>query len=160
MAQIDKICSLPVLLEKLALWRTENKKIVFTNGCFDLLHAGHVIYLEKAKACGDVMVLGLNSDASVRGLKGEGRPVVVEDDRARVIAALESVDAVIIFNEDTPRDLIVKLRPDVLVKGDDYTEEQIAGAKEVRSWGGDVVLIPLVEGRSTTSILQKNQGVK
>ena len=153
--QADKICDLKNLSNKVKTWRANNQKIVFTNGCFDLLHAGHVTYLEAAKKTGDKLILGLNTDRSVSALKGPSRPVIHENDRARVLAALEAVDAVILFDEDTPLNLIDKLRPDVIVKGDDYTEDQVVGGKEVKSWGGSVKLIPLVQGRSTTGILEK-----
>lgn len=153
--QADKICDLKNLSNKVKAWRANKQKIVFTNGCFDLLHAGHVTYLEAAKKTGDKLILGLNTDRSVSALKGPSRPVIHENDRARVLAALEAVDAVILFDEDTPLNLIDELRPDVIVKGDDYTEDQVVGGKEVKSWGGSVKLIPLVQGRSTTGILEK-----
>ena len=153
--QADKICDLKNLSNKVKAWRASKQKIVFTNGCFDLLHAGHVTYLEAAKKTGDKLILGLNTDRSVSALKGPTRPVIHENDRARVLAALEAVDAVILFDEDTPLNLIDELRPDVIVKGDDYTEDQVVGGKEVKSWGGSVKLIPLVQGRSTTGILEK-----
>ncbi len=153
--QADKICDLPSLKNKVNTWRASHKKIVFTNGCFDLLHAGHVTYLEAAKKTGDKLILGLNTDRSVSALKGPTRPVIHENDRARVLAALEAVDAVILFDEDTPLNLIDAIKPDVIVKGDDYTEEQVVGGKEVKSWGGSVKLIPLVQGRSTSGILEK-----
>lgn len=153
--QADKICDLASLKNKINSWRASHQKIVFTNGCFDLLHAGHVTYLEAAKNTGDKLILGLNTDRSVSALKGPARPVIHENDRARVLAALESVDAVILFDEDTPLNLIDVVRPDVIVKGDDYTEEQVVGGKEVKAWGGSVKLIPLVQGRSTTGILEK-----
>lgn len=154
-SQVDKICDLQQLSELVSHWRASNQKIVFTNGCFDLLHAGHVTYLEAAKKTGDKLILGLNTDRSVSALKGPTRPVVHEGDRARVLAALASVDAVILFDEDTPLRLIDAIRPDVIVKGDDYTEEQVVGGKEVKSWGGSVKLIPLVQGRSTSNIIKK-----
>lgn len=154
-SQVDKICDLQQLSELVSHWRASNQKIVFTNGCFDLLHAGHVTYLEAAKKTGDKLILGLNTDRSVSALKGPTRPVVHEGDRARVLAALASVDAVILFDEDTPLRLIDALRPDVIVKGDDYSEEQVVGGKEVKSWGGSVKLIPLVQGRSTSNIIKK-----
>ena len=154
-AQADKICDLASLKNKVSTWRDRHQKIVFTNGCFDLLHAGHVTYLEAAKKTGDKLILGLNTDRSVSALKGPTRPVIHENDRARVLAALEAVDAVILFDEDTPLNLIDVVRPDVIVKGDDYTEEQVVGGKEVKAWGGSVKLIPLVQGRSTTGILEK-----
>jgi D-beta-D-heptose 7-phosphate kinase / D-beta-D-heptose 1-phosphate adenosyltransferase len=153
--QADKISGMEVLLAKVAGWRSQGKKIVFTNGCFDLLHAGHVTYLEAAKKTGDCLILGLNTDRSVSALKGPSRPVVHEKDRARVLAALESVDAVILFDEDTPLNLINAIKPDVIVKGDDYSEEQVVGGKEVKSWGGEVKLIPLVQGRSTSNLIEK-----
>ena len=128
---------------------------MFTNGCFDILHAGHVIYLEKAKKLGDILVVGVNSDASVKRIKGPGRPINPEGDRLRVIAGLEAVDHATLFNEDTPLDLIREIRPDVLVKGADWTKAKIVGAKEVESWGGKVKQIPLVPGRSTTRMIEK-----
>ncbi len=153
--QTDKICTLAQLKEKVAAWQQQKLKIVFTNGCFDLLHAGHVTYLEAARKTGDKLILGLNTDKSVQALKGPSRPVINEHDRARVLAALESVDAVVLFDEDTPLHLVNTLRTDVIVKGDDYREEQVVGAEQVKSWGGQVKLIPLVQGRSTSNILQK-----
>jgi D-beta-D-heptose 7-phosphate kinase/D-beta-D-heptose 1-phosphate adenosyltransferase len=153
--QAHKICNLPELLAKVKTWRQARQKIVFTNGCFDLLHAGHVTYLEAAKKRGDRLILGLNTDRSVRALKGETRPVVHENDRARVLAALESVDAVILFDEDTPLNLIHAVKPDVIAKGSDYTADQVVGGKEVQSWGGEIALIELVEGRSTSKLIQK-----
>ena len=131
------------------------KVVVFTNGVFDILHAGHVDLLERAAALGDVLVVGLNSDASTRRLKGERRPVLPEIDRARVLAALEVVDAVVLFEQDTPEALIRRLLPDVLVKGADYAEDQIVGKDMVESRGGRVVRVPLVEGRSTSAIVEE-----
>ncbi|HSI37943.1 MAG TPA: bifunctional D-glycero-beta-D-manno-heptose-7-phosphate kinase/D-glycero-beta-D-manno-heptose 1-phosphate adenylyltransferase HldE [Methylotenera sp.] len=154
-SQADKICDQHQLLELVNHWKASKQKIVFTNGCFDLLHAGHVTYLEAARKTGDKLILGLNTDRSVSALKGPTRPVIHEQDRARVLAALASVDAVILFDEDTPLSLIDAIRPDVIVKGDDYTEEQVVGGKEVKSWGGSVKLIPLVQGRSTSNIIKK-----
>ncbi len=154
-SQTDKICDGTQLAELVSRWKANQQKIVFTNGCFDLLHAGHVTYLEAAKKTGDKLILGLNTDRSVSALKGPTRPVVHEGDRARVLAALASVDAVILFDEDTPLQLIDAIRPDVIVKGDDYTEEQVVGGTEVKSWGGSVKLIPLVQGRSTSNIIKK-----
>jgi D-beta-D-heptose 7-phosphate kinase/D-beta-D-heptose 1-phosphate adenosyltransferase len=153
--QAHKVCDLAQLQEKVSNWKQAKQKIVFTNGCFDLLHAGHVTYLEAAKKRGDKLILGLNTDRSVSALKGPTRPVVNENDRARVLAALESVDAVILFDEDTPLNLINTLKPHVIAKGSDYTEEQVVGAKEVKSWGGEVALIDLVAGRSTSNIIKK-----
>ncbi|MDO9206107.1 D-glycero-beta-D-manno-heptose-7-phosphate kinase [Methylotenera sp.] len=154
-SQADKICDRSQLAELVSRWKANQQKIVFTNGCFDLLHAGHVTYLEAAKKTGDKLILGLNTDRSVSAIKGPTRPVVNEGDRARVLAALASVDAVILFDEDTPLQLINAIQPDVIVKGDDYTEEQVVGGKEVKSWGGSVKLIPLVQGRSTSNIIKK-----
>ena len=154
-SQADKICDKSQLLELVSHWKENKQTIVFTNGCFDLLHAGHVTYLEAAKKTGDKLILGLNTDRSVSALKGPTRPVVHEGDRARVLAALASVDAVILFDEDTPLQLIDAIRPDVIVKGDDYSEEQVVGGKEVKSWGGSVKLIPLVQGRSTSNLIKK-----
>ena len=153
--QAHKVCGLPQLLQKVESWRKNKQKIVFTNGCFDLLHAGHVTYLEAAKKRGDKLILGLNTDRSVSALKGPTRPVVNENDRARVLAALESIDAVILFDEDTPLNLINAIRPDVIAKGSDYTADQVVGGKEVESWGGEIALIDLVAGRSTSNIIKK-----
>lgn len=153
--QAHKICNLDELRQKVSQWKRQKQKIVFTNGCFDLLHAGHVTYLEAAKKRGDKLVLGLNTDRSVSALKGPTRPVVNENDRARVLAALESVDAVILFDQDTPLNLIMAIKPDVIAKGSDYTAEQVVGGKEVVSWGGEIALIDLVEGRSTTNLIKK-----
>jgi D-beta-D-heptose 7-phosphate kinase/D-beta-D-heptose 1-phosphate adenosyltransferase len=129
--------------------------IVFTNGCFDLLHPGHIGSLEQARALGDALLVGLNSDASVRQLKGAGRPVLPERERAEILAALECVDAVVIFDELTPREVIARLLPDILVKGGDWPGDQIVGREEVEAAGGRVVSIPVVPGYSTTEILQK-----
>lgn len=137
------------------LGRPRQARVVFTNGCFDLLHRGHVEYLFAARRLGDALVVGLNSDDSVRRLKGAERPLVPQADRALVLAGLACVDAVTIFEEDTPRDLIAALLPDVLVKGGDYSVEQVVGGEEVRAHGGEVVILSFLEGRSTTSIVQK-----
>jgi len=133
--------------------RSEGKTIVFTNGCFDILHRGHVAYLQKAKSLGDILIVGMNTDASVQKLKGPDRPVNTLEDRAFVLAALKSVDYVIAFDEDTPINLITSLKPDILVKGGDYSLETIVGAHEVIESGGRVEIIPFVEGKSTTSII-------
>jgi D-beta-D-heptose 7-phosphate kinase/D-beta-D-heptose 1-phosphate adenosyltransferase len=151
----DKILSRDELAARLARPRTE--RVVFTNGCFDVLHRGHVEYLEAARALGDVLVVALNTDDSVRRLKGPSRPVNPEEDRAYVLAGLAAVDYVTCFAEDTPRDLIVALLPDVLVKGGDYRKEDIVGGAEVEAAGGEVVVAPLVPGRSTTAILKRAQ---
>ena len=135
-----------------------HKRVVFTNGCFDLLHPGHVRLLTQARAHGDVLVVGLNSDASVTRLKGEGRPILSESDRAQVLGGLDAVDFVVVFDEDTPQALIEEIRPQVLVKGGDYTEASVVGAPFVKSIGGRVVLVPLVEGRSTSSMVARMKG--
>ncbi len=153
--QAHKICNLAQLMPKVEAWKKAKQKIVFTNGCFDLLHAGHVTYLEAAKKRGDKLILGLNTDRSVSAIKGPTRPVVHENDRARVLAALESVDAVILFDEDTPLNLIDAIKPNVIAKGSDYSADQVVGGKEVQSWGGEIALIDLVEGRSTSKLIQK-----
>ena len=132
---------------------------MFTNGVFDLLHSGHVTLLEAARAEGDALIVGVNSDASARRLgKGSDRPVVPEADRARVLAALAAVDCVVLFDEDTPLNLIRRLKPDVLVKGADYAPDAIVGAKEVEGWGGRVVRVPLVKDKSTTALLARLRG--
>jgi rfaE bifunctional protein nucleotidyltransferase chain/domain len=130
-------------------------RVVFTNGVFDLLHPGHVDLLVAARAAGDALVVGVNSDASVRRLKGPSRPMRTEAERAFVLAALEAVDAVAIFEQDTPLELITSLRPDVIVKGGDYTPDTVVGRAEVESWGGRVVIVPLTPGHSTTAIIEK-----
>lgn len=139
----------------LSMWRFRNEKIVFTNGCFDILHRGHIEYLAKAAALGTRLVVGLNTDASVRRLKGDARPVNDEQARALALASLVFVDEVILFDTDTPRELIEFVQPDVLVKGGDYRPEDIAGHDVVEARGGEVVTIPLVEGYSTTSIIER-----
>jgi D-beta-D-heptose 7-phosphate kinase/D-beta-D-heptose 1-phosphate adenosyltransferase len=147
----EKIVTRPTLLERFGVPR--DLRLVFTNGCFDLLHRGHVEYLSQARALGDALVVGVNTDASVERLKGPGRPVVPQGDRAIVLAALEAVDAVTLFDEDTPRALIEALLPDVLVKGGDYALDEVVGREEVLAAGGEVVALPLIPGRSTTDLL-------
>lgn len=140
-------------------WRElQRGRVVFTNGVFDLLHPGHVDVLLGARRAGDRLIVGLNSDASVRRLKGPERPVRNEAERAYVLAAFEMVDCVVVFEQDTPLELIQLLRPDVLVKGGDYSEGTIVGAPDVRGWGGEVIVIPLTPGQSTTSIIRKLRG--
>jgi rfaE bifunctional protein nucleotidyltransferase chain/domain len=151
----QKIFDLPGLLHQLNRWRLLGKTVAFTNGCFDILHKGHIASLSDAAREADFLVVGLNSDASARRLKGPDRPVNDQDARATVIAALLMVDAVILFGEDTPLELINAIRPDVLVKGGDYTLEQIVGAKEVIAAGGRVVINPIVPGFSTSGIIEK-----
>lgn len=151
----QKIYTLPELLKKLEQEKFLGKKISFTNGCFDLLHSGHIASLSRAAETADFLVVGVNSDSSTHKLKGEGRPINNEQARALILASLVIVDAVVIFSEDTPHELIIAIKPDVLVKGGDYTVDQIVGAKEVMEAGGEVVINPIVEGFSTTGILDK-----
>jgi D-beta-D-heptose 7-phosphate kinase / D-beta-D-heptose 1-phosphate adenosyltransferase len=151
----DKVLELNRLLVRVSEWRDTGQVIVFTNGCFDLLHVGHIALLEQCRRFGDKVIVGVNSDASVRKLKGAGRPIVCECERAHVLAALAATDAVVVFGEETPLELICEVRPDVLVKGGDYLESSVVGAHEVRSWGGNIEIVPTVEGVSTSRILQK-----
>ena len=136
-------------------WKLTGLKVVFTNGCFDILHRGHVEYLTDAKACGDKLVTALNSDSSVRGLKGDFRPIQKQDDRAAILDALASVDLVVVFDEETPAEIVKMLIPDVLVKGGDYTPETIVGADTVTANGGEVKIIPFRSGQSTSIIVEK-----
>jgi D-beta-D-heptose 7-phosphate kinase/D-beta-D-heptose 1-phosphate adenosyltransferase len=149
----QKIYSLQRIDEKVKEWKRQGKKIVFTNGVFDLLHKGHIFSLTQAANEGDILIVGLNADSSVKKLKGDSRPVNDEDSRALLLASLVMVDAVVIFTEDTPLNLISSILPDVLVKGGDYTVDQIAGAKEVIANGGKVVINPILENFSTTAII-------
>jgi rfaE bifunctional protein nucleotidyltransferase chain/domain len=135
--------------------KRNGRRIVFTNGCFDLLHPGHIRSLELAREMGDALIIGLNSDASVRQLKGEGRPDIPERERAEILAALECVDAVVVFDDLTPREVIARLLPDILVKGGDWPGDQIVGREEVEAAGGCVVSVPVVPGYSTSAILRK-----
>lgn len=135
--------------------KRNGRRVVFTNGCFDLLHPGHIRSLEQARSLGDILIVGLNSDKSVRELKGEGRPVIPERERAEILSAFEFVDGVIIFDDLTPREVISQLLPDVLVKGGDWAGDQIVGREEVETAGGKVVSVPVVSGYSTTEILRK-----
>jgi len=135
--------------------KREGKKVVFTNGCFDILHAGHTRYLRDARKLGDALILALNSDSSVRSIKGPMRPIVPEAERAEVVASLDSVDYVTVFDELTPLELIEFLQPDVIVKGGDWAEKDIVGAEAVRKWGGRVAIMPVIEGASTTNIIDK-----
>lgn len=143
---------IPGLVKEL---QKQNKKVVFTNGCFDILHSGHVVLLEKARSEGDVLVLGINTDDSVRRLKGAPRPINDQIERARVLAGLEAVSYVTFFEEDTPAQIIKDILPDVLVKGGDYALDEIVGRKTIQDNGGRVVTIPLVKGRSTSNIIKK-----
>ena len=148
-----KIYALPGIIQKVSQWKKEGKKVVFTNGVFDLLHKGHIFSLSQAAKQGDVLIIGLNADTSVKRLKGETRPINNQDVRALSLAALSMVDAVVIFEEDTPLKLITSILPDVLVKGGVYTIDQIAGAKEVIANGGKLVINPILDGFSTTAII-------
>jgi len=150
-----RILSRELLQQRAAMWRFQNRKIVFTNGCFDLLHKGHIEYLSKARDLGDVLIIGLNTDDSVRRLKGDGRPLQDEKTRAMILASLRFVETVCLFDEDTPLDLIDAIKPDVLVKGGDYSEEQIVGADIVKANGGLVVTIPLTPGHSTSGLIDR-----
>jgi rfaE bifunctional protein nucleotidyltransferase chain/domain len=150
----SRILSLHDAILKFGRAHLGEQRVVFTNGCFDLLHPGHVETLEAARTLGDVLIVGINSDASVRELKGEGRPVVCERERAEILAALECVDAVVIFNDLSPRETIAALLPDVLVKGGDWAGDQIIGREEVEAAGGRVVSVPVIPSYSTTAILQ------
>jgi rfaE bifunctional protein nucleotidyltransferase chain/domain len=151
----DKIKSLPDAQKKIAEWKSKGEKVVFTNGCFDIIHLGHVDYLEKARALGDRLILGLNTDDSVSRFKGPERPLQDQNSRARVLAAFQFIDLVVFFNEDTPLNLISELMPDVLVKGSDYLAGDIVGADVVKNGGGEVKTIDFVPGYSTTRIVEK-----
>ncbi len=151
----QKIRSVAALVRAISRLRSGKKTVVFTNGCFDILHVGHVAYLKRARELGDVLVVGLNSDSSVRAIKGKLRPVNKEADRAIVLSALYFVDFVTIFDSGTPEKLIRAVKPDILVKGADWKAEEIVGADFVRSYGGRVVRIPFIKGYSTTSVIEK-----
>lgn len=154
----QKVFSLADLAKQLYIWRLQSKKIVFTNGCFDILHLGHLRILQEAKRQGHKLIVGVNSDASVKRLKGATRPVKEEQTRASILASLLIVDAVVIFAEDTPYTLIEAIEPDVLVKGGDYTKENIVGGDLVESKGGEVVIVPYMEGVSSTNLIKKMNG--
>jgi D-beta-D-heptose 7-phosphate kinase/D-beta-D-heptose 1-phosphate adenosyltransferase len=154
----DRVLTRDEIVKRVALWKANGERVVFTNGCFDLLHIGHITLLEQARRCGDRLIVAINSDASVSCLKGPSRPIVRQGDRARVLAALAAVDAVVVFDESTPLELILAAQPDVLVKGGDYKAETIVGAREIQSWGGEVKIVPLVEGFSTTRLIEKGAG--
>jgi D-beta-D-heptose 7-phosphate kinase/D-beta-D-heptose 1-phosphate adenosyltransferase len=152
---MNKILERTALKDKLEELRKKGKKIAFTNGCFDILHVGHVRYLREAKKTADVLVLALNSDSSVRSIKGEKRPLMNDKERAEILAALEFIDFVTIFRELTPLELINYLKPDILIKGGDWPEEKVVGREEIKKWGGRVAIIPEVKGKSTTNIVEK-----
>jgi len=151
----SKIKNLDVLTAIITAEKARGKKVVFTNGCFDLLHAGHVKYLQKARSLGDLLVMGLNSDASVRRLKGEKRPLIGEDERAHILAALDCIDYVVLFDQDTPLELITALKPHILAKGGDYTADGVVGKDVVEAYGGRVELVTFVDGKSTTNIIER-----
>jgi len=150
-----KVLPLAAAEDRVAGWRRQGKRVGFTNGCFDLLHPGHIALIRQSRAACDRLIVAINSDLSVRRLKGEGRPVQGEAARASVLASLEAVDMVVVFGEDTPIEAIRALKPDVLVKGADYTKETVVGATDVESWGGTVVLADLLDGHSTTRTIEK-----
>jgi len=152
MGKIFKIDELVKFREKAKI---EGRKVVFTNGCFDILHRGHVELLEKAKRFGDLLIVALNSDSSMKKIKGEKRPILNENDRAYILASLKCVDAVCLFDEETPAEIIDKLKPDILAKGGDYKINEVVGRESVYNIGGEVVIIPLVEGKSTKEIIEK-----
>lgn len=153
-----KILDVETLRQRIQHWRAVGNKIVFTNGCFDILHLGHVELLAQCRTYGDYVILGLNSDASVKRLKGETRPINDQIARAAVLAALSFVDAVVIFDEDTPLELIKIIQPDVLVKGGDYEADKVVGADVIRQRGGEVRIVPIVQGYSTTDLISKTSG--
>ena len=142
---------------KLHFWRQNSKKIIFSNGCFDLLHEGHIDLLAKARSLGDVLIVGLNSDVSVKALKGDKRPIQNQKVRFNSLLRLNTVDLVIIFEEETPLRLIKKIQPNIIVKGQDYKVKHVVGYNTIKRWGGEVVLVPLTKGYSTTSIIEKNK---
>lgn len=152
---VNVICTLEQLIVEVENLKKSGKKIISTNGCFDILHRGHVTYLEAAKKLGDILIVGINADARVRGLKGEGRPVNKEQDRAIVLSALKSVDYVFIFQEETPKEFLAKLKPHIHAKGGDYQAEKLPEYSVMKSIGGEVAIIPFVDGYSTTGILSR-----
>lgn len=157
MKSLPKVLSSSNLAEAIQFYRSENKKIVFTNGCFDLLHIGHVRYLEQAKSLGDVLIVGINTDASVQVLKGPTRPIQNENDRAEILASLKAVNHTVLFGDETPLALIKQIKPDLLVKGGDWKIDQIVGSDFVLSYGGQVQSLQFINGRSTTSIIEKSK---
>jgi D-glycero-beta-D-manno-heptose 1-phosphate adenylyltransferase len=152
----NKVLNLKSLADTILSYKNSGKKIVFTNGCFDLLHVGHVRYLDQAKTLGDVLIVGINSDASVQRLKGPTRPIQNENDRAEILASLKSVDHTVLFTEDTPYDLITQILPDILVKGGDWKPDQIVGSDIVLKNGGQVKSLIFIDGKSTTEIIKKS----
>ena len=157
---MTKVLDIDELVRRREELRRRGLTVVFTNGCFDLLHPGHVRYLAEARSLGDILIVALNSDRTVRILKGAGRPILNEGERAQVVSALNAVDYVIVFDQETPRELISRLLPDVLVKGGDWPVDEIVGREEVESAGGRVLSLPYVEGSSTTDIIERIKGIK
>ena len=151
----NKIFNKNNLLEKLEIWKSSNKKIVFTNGCFDLIHLGHIEVLARSADLGDILIIGVNTDSSIKELKGNNRPIIEEDSRVQQLASLEFVDAVILFNEQTPLELIKVIKPNIITKGGDYNSEQVVGNEIAIKNEGEVIIIPLTQGYSTTSIFDK-----
>ena len=149
--------NMKIIDSKLHFWRQNSKKIIFSNGCFDLLHKGHIDLLAKARSLGDVLIVGLNSDLSVKALKGDKRPIQNQKVRFNNLLKLNSVDLIIIFEEETPLKLIKKIQPNIIVKGQDYKVKHVVGYNTIKSWGGEVVLVPLKKGYSTTSTIEKNK---
>ena len=149
--------NMKIIDSKLHFWRQNSKKIIFSNGCFDLLHKGHIDLLAKARSLGDVLIVGLNSDLSVKALKGDKRPIQNQKVRFNNLLKLNSVDLVIIFEEETPIGLIKKIQPNIIVKGQDYKIKHVVGYNTIKSWGGEVVLVPLTKDYSTTSFIKKNK---
>lgn len=157
---MTKVLDIDELMRRREELRRQGLKVVFTNGCFDLLHPGHVRYLADARSLGDALIVALNSDRTVRIIKGAGRPILSEGERVQVVSALNAVDYVIVFDRETPRELISRLLPDVLVKGGDWPVDEIVGREEVESAGGRVLSLPYVEGSSTTDIIERIKGIK
>ncbi|MBM3435493.1 MAG: D-glycero-beta-D-manno-heptose 1-phosphate adenylyltransferase [Bacteroidetes bacterium] len=151
----SKIFELNDIKKQICIWKFFGKKIVFTNGCFDILHLGHLDYLSQAKSLGNILIIGLNTDNSIMRIKGKGRPVTDQNSRSQILTALRFVDAVIFFDEDTPYNLIKEIKPDILVKGSDYQNREIVGADIVEEYGGGVTTIDFLEGYSTSSIIEK-----
>ncbi|MCB0664839.1 MAG: D-glycero-beta-D-manno-heptose 1-phosphate adenylyltransferase [Saprospiraceae bacterium] len=154
----QKILTLPQAQARIAEWRSEGKRVVWTNGVFDLLHPGHIRYLCAARKLGDLLIVGINSDASVKRLKGEGRPINPEGNRLLQVAAMQMVDLVMLFDEDTPLKSIVALKPDIITKGGDYLASQVVGGEEARVWGGRVKILPFENGYSSSGIIEKIKG--
>ena len=154
----NKILNRDILYNFCSLLKESGKKVVFTNGCFDIVHSGHIHILKEAKKQGDILILGLNSDSSIKRLKGETRPIFKEEERLELLSSFEFIDYIVLFDEDTPLEVIKLIRPDVLVKGADYKDKYVVGTNEIKEYGGELVLVDLVEGRSTTNVIEKLKG--